>query len=343
MIDTKLYSKEYRKQIKIINNSDKVFKPYHTEESKGVNHKTATQYIQKMNNIHNKLLLCDLSPECKNALFMILTNINIKPEYYKIIRKELTYLNIFFVNLMKMLYTNTNSLKSNLIPYMTLTSYIDKKKYKKINYLINLETQKINKDYINEKNDNLIKDGDINKYITDFTDDTIISNMNKLSNETDKVIYGLYMFNRPRRLEYGNMSIIDNEDYDISEKKNYLVIDPTNDNPEYFFFNDYKTQKTYGTQFIKINDNLKIYIKDYIIKNNLKVGDKFLKYNENYMSSVIKNIFKKVYGADITLNYIRRSHATYINSLHISNNERNKLILEMGHSPNESLLYRKII
>lgn len=343
MIDTKLYSKEYRKQIKIINNSDKVFKSYHTEESKGVNHKTATQYIQKMNNIHNKLLLYDLSPECKNALFMILTNINIKPEYYKIIRKELTYLNIFFVNLMKMLYTNTNSLKSNLIPYMTLTSYIDKKKYKKINYLINLETQKINKDYINEKNDNLIKDGDINKYITDFTDDTIISNMNKLSNETDKVIYGLYMFQRPRRLEYGNTSIIDNEDYDISEKKNYLVIDPINDKPEYFFFNDYKTQKTYGAQFIKINDNLKIYIKDYITKNNLKVGDKFLKYNENYMSSVIKNIFKKVYGADITLNYIRRSHATHINSLPISNNERNKLILEMGHSPNESLLYRKII
>ena len=61
------------------------------------------------------------------------------------------------------------------------------------------------------------------------------------------------------------------------------------------------------------------------------------------MSSVIKNIFKKVYGDDITLNYIRRSHATYINSLPISNNERNKFILEMGHSPNESLLYRKII
>jgi len=78
-------------------------------------------------------------------------------------------------------------------------------------------------------------------------------------------------------------------------------------------------------------------------KNNLKVGDNFLKYNENYMSSVIKNIFKKVYDADITLNYIRRSHATYINNLNISNNERNKLILEMGHSPNESLLYRKII
>lgn len=343
MTDKKLYAKEYRKQIKEINNSKQVFKPYHTDETKGVTHKTATQYIQKMNNIHNKLLHTDLSQECKNALFMVLTNVNPTPQYYKIIRKELKYLNIFFVNLMKMIYNNNNSLKSNLIPYMTLTSYIDKKNYKKINYLINLETQKINKNYINEKNDNAIKEGDIGKYITDFTPETIVSNMDKLNNETEKVIYGLYMFQRPRRLEYGTMIIIDNENYDKEVKNNYLVLDPTDGEPKYFFFNDYKTQKTYGAQFIPINQTLKDYIKNYIIENNLKVGDKFLKYNENYMSCVIKNIFKKVYGDDITLNYIRRSHATYINSLNISNNDRLKMVLEMGHSPNESLLYRKII
>jgi len=341
--DKKAYAKEYRKKIKEIKDAGIVFKPYHTEETKGVSRKTATQYIYKMNNTHIKLMNTNLSAECKTALFMILTNFNIKPEYYKIIRKELTYLNIFFINLMKMLYINDNSLKSYLIPYMTLTSYVDKKIYKKINYLINLETQKINKAYVKEKNDNLIKDGDENKYITDMTENTIIANMDKLSNETEKVIYGLYMFQRPRRLEYGKMFIINNGDYDINDKNNYLVLEATSGEPEYFFFNDYKTQKTYGSQTITINDAFKPYIKNYITKNNLKAGDKFLKYNESYMSSIIKYIFKKVYGADITLNYIRRSHATHINSLNISNNERLKLVLEMGHSPNESLLYRKII
>jgi hypothetical protein len=151
------------------------------------------------------------------------------------------------------------------------------------------------------------------------------------------------MLQRARRLEYGNMFIIDNEEYDTDIKNNYLVINPLDGEPEYFYFNDYKTQKTYGGQIIAINESLKPYIKNYITQNNLKSGDKFLRYNEGYMSSIIKNIFKKVYGEDITLNYIRRSHATHINSLNISNNERLKLVLEMGHSPNESLLYRKII
>jgi hypothetical protein len=150
------------------------------------------------------------------------------------------------------------------------------------------------------------------------------------------------MLQRARRLEYGNMFIIDNEEYDTDIKNNYLVIDDDNE-AIYFYFNDYKTQKTYGSQSIPINDALKPYIKNYITQNNLKSGDKFLRYNEGYMSSIIKNIFKKVYGEDITLNYIRRSHATHINSLNISNNERLKLVLEMGHSPSESLLYRKII
>lgn len=341
--DKRAYAREYRKKIKVIKESEQVFKPYHTDETKGVIHKTATQYIQKMNNIHKKLLYTDLSYECKQSLYMVFTNCEPSTENYKIIKRELTYLNIFFVNLMKMLYKNYNSLKSNLIPYMTLTSYIDKKNYKKINHLINLETQKINKDYIDERNNNAVKDGDIGKYITDFTPENIIANMDKLDNDTEKVIYGIYMLQRARRLEYGNMTIIDNEDYDKEVKNNYLVLDPTDKEPEYFYFNDYKTQKTYGGQIIAINKLLKPYIKNYITQNNLKAGDKFLKYNEGYMSVIIKNIFKKVYDEDITLNYIRRSHATHINGLNISNNDRLKMVLEMGHSPNESLLYRKII
>lgn len=340
ILDKKTYAKEYRKKMKEIKDSGQVFKPYHTDETKGVHHKTATQYIQKMNNIHNKLLDTDLSYECKHSLYMILTNCRPTPEDYKIIKKELTYLNIFFINLMKMMYKNNNSLKSNLIPYMTLTSYIDKKSYKKINYLINLETQKINKNYIDEKNNNAIKAGDESKYITDFTPETLISNMDKL-NDTEKVIYGIYTLQKARRLEYGNMTIA-HEGYDKEVKNNYLVIDEDND-AIYFYFNDYKTQKTYGSQSIPINDALKPYIKNYITQNGLKAGDKFLKYNQGHMSSVIKNVFKKVYDADITLNYIRRSHATHINSLNISNNERLKMVLEMGHSPSESLLYRKII
>lgn len=341
MINKALYNKEYQKKLREIKASNITFKSYHNEGTKGVTHKTATQYIAKMNNIHFKLLDQQLTNETKNSLYMILTNTAPTPSDYKRVRKEMRYINLFFINLMKLLYANPNSLKSNLIPYMTLTSYIDKSYYKKVNHLINLETQTINKNYINDKNNNTIKEGDINKYITDFTPETLHANIQKLTNDLDKVIYGIYTFQKARRLEYGNMYITD-DTYDKNIKSNYIIINDANE-PSFFYFNDYKTQKTYGGQLIPINDNLKEYIKNYIISYNLKVGDKFLKYNEGYMSSVIKNIFKKVYNADITLNYIRRSHATYINSLNISNNDRLKLVLEMGHSPSESLLYRKII
>lgn len=341
MINKVLYNKEYQKKLREIKASNITFKSYHNADTKGVNHKTATQYIAKMDNIHRKLQNISLTPETKHSLYMILTNTSPTISDYRRIRKELKYINLFFVNLMKLMYTNANSLKSNLIPYMTLTSYIDKSYYKKVNYLINLETQTINKNYINDKNDNTIKEGDINKYITDFSPETLHANMQKLTDNLDKVIYGIYTFQKARRLEYGNMYITD-DTYDKNIKTNYVIINDANE-PSFFYFNDYKTQKTYGGQLIPINDNLKEYIKNYIISYNLKVGDKFIKYNENYMSSVIKNIFKKVYNADITLNYIRRSHATYINNLPISNNERNRLILEMGHSPSESLLYRKLI
>lgn len=340
MINKALYNKEYQKKLREIKASNITFKSYHNEDTKGVTHKTATQYIAKMNNIHFKLLDQQLTNETKNSLYMILTNTAPTPSDYKRVRKEMRYINLFFINLMKLLYANPNSLKSNLIPYMTLTSYIDKSYYKKVNHLINLETQTINKNYINDKNNNTIKEGDINKYITDFTPETIISNMDKLD-DTEKVIYGIYMLQRARRLEYGNL-IISHYGYDETIRSNYLVIDEVGD-PSFFYFNDYKTQKTYGGQLIAINESLKPYIKNYITQNNLKVGDKFLRYNEGYMSSIIKKIFKKVYNADITLNYIRRSHATYINSLNISNNDRLKLVLEMGHSPSESLLYRKLL
>jgi len=56
------------------------------------------------------------------------------------------------------------------------------------------------------------------------------------------------------------------------------------------------------------------------------------------------SVFKKVYDVDgITVRFLRMSYATYINSLNISNNQRNDIAIQMGHNLNQSLKYRKII
>jgi hypothetical protein len=120
-----------------------------------------------------------------------------------------------------------------------------------------------------------------------------------------------------------------------------LVI--SRNNPVKFIFQTYKTYRTFGVQSYDIPDELSKIIKQYIYKNKLKSGDKLLQYNEKYLSEVIGKIFNKVYGEKINLNYIRKSYATYINEMKISNNEREMLALAMAHSLNQSMKYKKII
>lgn len=96
-------------------------------------------------------------------------------------------------------------------------------------------------------------------------------------------------------------------------------------------------------QSYEIPDELGKIIKKFIYKNKLKSGDKLLQYNDKYLSEIIGKIFNKVYYNRINLNWIRKSYATYINDMKISNNEKELLAEQMGHSLNQSMKYKKII
>ena len=59
---------------------------------------------------------------------------------------------------------------------------------------------------------------------------------------------------------------------------------------------------------------------------------------------IITNIFNKIYeDANITIRWVRISYATYLNSLNISNNEREKIAIKMGHGVVQSSKYRKVL
>jgi len=199
----------------------------------------------------------------------------------------------------------------------------------------------LNNDYESIRDENVVSEKDKNKVITDYSEDTIIKNMDLLSSDLEKVIYGLYMLLPPRRLEYINMYTT-TKSSKIDNNKNYIVL--TKRFPSHFIFNNYKTSYTYGSQNLDIPPQLGKIIYNYIKINKLKSGDKFIDFTYNKFIKLTKSVFKKIYDIDnITNRWLRISFATHISSLNISNNEKNRLAMQMGHNFLQQTKYRKIL
>ena len=243
---------------------------------------------------------------------------------------------------MEQQYSNKTTLKVYLIPFVVLFGYLSNDKYFKKKYeYFNQIIVNLNNDYEKERDDNQVSDENKNKIITDYSDDTIMKNMDKLDSALEKVIYGIYMLIPPRRLEFINMIITTNSRR-LDNDKNYLVL--TKKFPTNFIFNNYKTSDTYGSQNIAIPPPLGKIIYDYIKTNKLKSGDRFLNMNHNQFIKITKKVFKNVYDIDgITNRWLRISYATHISNLNISNNEKNDLTIAMGHSVAQSSRYRKLL
>ncbi len=122
-------------------------------------------------------------------------------------------------------------------------------------------TKKTDKEKIN-----MVSQDEINKVYNEFklTYDNI-KNDKKISNSEflnllKYVVLSLYILHPPRRnLDYQNMLIVKEYDNDMDTKYNYFDM-KTNE----FIFNNYKTQKTYKSQIIKLNDELKDILKTYL-------------------------------------------------------------------------------
>jgi hypothetical protein len=322
----------YYKRKLIIKSSN--IAPSYTKQNYYLSDKSINQYQIIIERLHLKYTGKNLNYDIKNVFqnndINLLNNI-----LYK-----MKYLNYKFIEKLKQDYTNEATFKTYLIPIVKLLSYSDSDKYNKLyKYYASYMIDSNNK-YEKERNDNYISEENKNKIITDFSNETLLNNVEKLDDVNDKLIYALYTFIPPRRLEYANMQII-NKSGKMNNHTNYLVI--YRNKPVKVIFQDYKTNRTFGKQEYEISEELSKIIKKYIYKNKLKSGDKLLQYNDKYLSEVIGKIFYKIYGEKINLNYIRKSYATHINEMNISNNSRSLLALAMGHSLAQSAKYKKII
>lgn len=344
------YNREYQRKYRLKKKQNKIAvkkdnEAYEKRLNKPLTEGTKKQYVEIITRVTHKnsvKIYRDL-PEMLDHIFSGKELQKYHYNYFKIKMQYTTHINDRFVKSMEEQYPNKTTLKVYLIPFVVLFGYLSqisyfKKKYDYFNKII----VNLNNDYERERDDNAVSDEDKDKIITDYSEETIMSNMDKLDNPLEKVIYGIYMLLPPRRLEFINMFITTNSNTKLDDDKNYLVL--TKRFPSHFIFNDYKTSDTYGSQNITIPTPLRKIIHDYITANKLKSGDRFLKMNYNQFIKLIKDVFKKVYNVNgITNRWLRISYATYISTLNISNNDKLALVEACGHSVKQSSKYRKII
>lgn len=352
-----IYMKKYRKDNennneKKLDNDNKTIIKYNNIEIKhniisswekkgykNLKKETANDYSIKISRIHKRITNKDINI---NIILNILNN-NYNQNDIDYIIEELYYLkNNILIDYLFNNYGNKITIKTYLIPFSVICSYIEYYKKNNIYNEIAKNIIEIGKEYDNERDNNSIKETEIDKIITNYDENILLKNVDKLNNVEHKIIYGLYTLIPPRRLEYSNMIIlIENNEKELIKDHNYLICD-MNYNAKYFIFKNYKTSNVFGEQKILIPESLSNIIKEYILLKKKKNKDKLFNINSNTLGKNISKIFNIIYNEKISLRWLRISYATYIRKKNLSNNELKDISEKMAHGIVTNSRYNKI-
>ena len=341
-IDKKENMKQYRRARKAFNECSVT--PLHIKAGKKeLKQSTIKQYVDIISRLHRKHLSTQKNEDLEDVLTHIFSGKDIEKYHLKYIKTKCKYICYNLPKYMEEIYDNKNSLKVNMVPYVKLAGYLaDHDEKLKIlhnflsNYIIDL-----NKAYEKERDNNHVEAEDVGKIITDYSIETLRNNANKFNDITEKLIYALYTMIPPRRLEYTSVVVGTHTNTKIRNDTNYLI--KKKNIPSYFVWNEYKTSKAYGRTIVDIPPELGGIIRDYLLQNKIKTGDKLLPLQRTNFIRLIKKVFNKIYDADISLRWLRISYSTYLNGLNISNNEKQRLALQCGHNSTQSSKYKKIL
>jgi hypothetical protein len=221
------------------------------------------------------------------------------------------------------LTTQKNYLSAIIV---SLSAYGDKyeddlktyrKRLEQLNEVYNSEIKKNEKTETQEKNWVSMKDLKkvMNSYKLDLKERGAFSKDELTRRELDImqrwVVANLYLNdeNPPIRLDYGNMRIISENDFDKLKDdeldKNFLVV--KNRTNKYFHFGDYKTEKTYSKKEIKVGKKLNSVLNIWL-KHNKKGGllydTKGDPMSSNTLGKYIKKVFEKT-GKQVSVNMLR--------------------------------------
>ena len=335
----KIINNNCKKNEKIFNNEYNIISSWEKRGYKNLKKETAIDYSIKINRIHKNITNEDLD---SNIILNVLNNNYTEKDISYIINKLYYLENNILLNYLFNKYDNKITIKTYLIPYSVICSYIEYYKERNVYNNIARKIIEIGKEYEYERDNNSIQEDEINKIINNYEEIILLKNIDKLDNIESKLIYGLYTLLPPRRLEYSNMIIlIINNENEIIKDHNYLICEK-NYNPKYFIFKKYKTSNVFGEQKILIPESLSNIICKYLSINNKKEHDKLFYMTSNILGKKISNIFSKIYNEKMCLKWLRISYATYIRKQNLTNNELKEISEKMAHSIVTNSRYNKI-
>jgi hypothetical protein len=169
------------------------------------------------------------------------------------------------------------------------------------------------------------------KLINDYShllDNKLKFDYEEYDNLQNYVIASLYVLNDPRRLlDYTELKI-----KNIDKKKDNYILNNK------FYFNNYKTKKTYNQQIIDINKDLLLILNKFIKINPFEYL--LIDYNGNKLNSPkLNNRLIKIFGASV--NILRHSLLSDLYQNIPALNELKERSENMGHSIMTALQYIK--
>ena len=336
-------------EIKKIVNKNKVssIQPLHVKyEGKKAEAKTNAQYLAKLKTVYTLLFNSPIDESIINELEKLL---NGKTYNQGIIN----YLQ-FFKNINRVIdvitkkYTNRNTLSSYINAITSILSRMREffpKEYDKI-AILNID---LSKKYQRDRDTNDAPDNVINNLIS-FEPSYINKLLDGIKNINDKALLAVYLLTPPRRImDYQLMKITYQTDI-TKLNKNFNWIIFKNDIPDLFVFLNHKTKKSQPEPKITIPTDLATILNTYVNSNDITKND-FLfgreatdfkeKYSQPKFTELLQDTFLKYTGKKISVNLIRASKATYLDSQPISLGERKQISQQMGHSLHTNMQYSK--
>jgi hypothetical protein len=333
----------------IINNKkvENIAPLYTKYETKTAKKRSFKQYLDKIKRVYKLMFNEPIDPSIINELTKLLEG---KTFNEGIINHIQFFRNIKgIINILQKTYTKRNTLSSYINAVTSVLARIPhfKKEYEIIAQINN----DLSKSYQRERDFNDAPDATIDKLIS-FDPVYINSILDKITNINDKALFACYTLIPPQRVqEFQLMRISDIKNLDkLNKNFNYLLME--DDKPSLFNFSRHKTEATFPNKKVNIPVQLANILDEYIesndmVKNDFLFGNDMKDFKISYAQSTftdnLKKLFKKYTGKSISVDLLRNSFSTYLDSQNLSLAERKKYATEMGHSLITSLQYSKKI
>jgi len=222
------------------------------------------------------------------------------------------------------------SVRNTLIPIAVYLESINKDhQYNDIIHEYKETINNYNKRYATDQKDGKLKGRQVANMITREELDTLIKTLDKhvamykkkkevlkLNTKELSDIRAWMLFHIlkdiPTRLDYNQMKLINQRDYNVLKKKNeltdnYLV---SSRGSYKFSFNDYKTNKVYVYNVIEVDKQLKMKLNLYLKLNDYKVGDIIFPITRNAMSNLLTKTSDKIIKKKVSVQILRKFYVS---------------------------------